>query len=280
MASLVKLPDDKPLEDFYPQDYYGRGVTKFSSVLNSLINFSVQFRSSLVRRRLKSASGKVLDIGCGSGAFLESMRKSGYEIYGTELDGVAYQRASQVSRIHLQQGNLSHEMFGDARFDAVTIWHVLEHIEDPRSTISTVRELMHPEGLLFIEVPNLDSLQARMFGKHWFHLDPPRHIYQFTDKSLTQMLEAEGFTVVDKGTLSWQMGGIGFLQSALNALLRPRDLFYDMLCSRNRCPGGFFPKLGSVVFGALIFPFAALATPLEAVLGKGSVLRFTCKIKE
>lgn len=139
--------------------------------------------------------GKILDIGCASGYFLNAMRQLGWQVYGVEPSPEAAHKASEVEGAQIKQGVLQPNDYEAGTFDVVTLWSVLEHLHDPLGTLNTVRRILKPSGHLHICVPNFRSLERYMFGPKWFGLDVPRHLYHFDPKSLIRLLTHSGFRV-------------------------------------------------------------------------------------
>lgn len=152
------------------------------------------------------AGGKLLDVGCGGGVFLERMRDFGWDVMGLELAADVAQRVERRTGIPIQVGTLPHAKLGPASFDAVTMWHVLEHVPDPRGLLKEAAKLLRPRGLLVIEVPNIESATFAEFGPHWYGLELPRHFQHFSPSTLAGMLPAGEFRNVDVqqiGSRSW-----------------------------------------------------------------------------
>lgn len=271
-------PDAATLAAAYSERYYGGGTTKFVRVLEFLRNAFCRLRVRRVLRESGISRGHVLDIGCGNGKFLELMSQAGWEISGTEIRGTAYARAEKVAGIHLYPVEEGMRLpLADASVDVVTIWHVLEHVSDPKALLAECRRVMKEGGMLLVEVPNVGSWQARWSGRKWFHLDPPRHFYEFTDASLRRMLDQAGFTGGRAGTLSLEMGIYGFAQSLMNLIVPRRDVLYSALIrgGGERYPA-YLKLLSAALFVAILVPSFALAL-IESCFRSGAVLRITCK---
>lgn len=137
---------------------------------------------------------RLLDLGCGAGEYLETMRSLGWTVVGVEPSP----RAAQAARsrgVPVLLGVVPHPDLPLGSFDVVTAWQVLEHVESPRATLAAVRDLMRPGAQLFLTVPNQDGWAARHFGPHWIGLDLPRHLTHFTPHTLAHMLQDEGFAL-------------------------------------------------------------------------------------
>lgn len=146
-------------------------------------------------RHLPPGAGRVLDIGCGDGAFLEWARAAGWEGIGVDPDPGAV--ASARSRgLDVRLGDARVLVDERASFDAVTLSHVLEHVHDPEALLKQIRELLKPGGLLWLDTPNVASTGHRLFGRSWRGLEPPRHLVLFTPSSLRQILAAARLTLV------------------------------------------------------------------------------------
>lgn len=150
--------------------------------------------------------GKLLDVGCGGGVFLERMRDFGWNVCGLELAEDIARRVEQRTGITIHVGTLPHTDLAPQSFDAVTMWHVLEHVPDPRGLLKCAAELLRPNGLLVIEVPNIESGTFEQFGNNWYGLELPRHFQHFSPKSLAGTLPAGAFRNVEVqqiGARSW-----------------------------------------------------------------------------
>jgi 2-polyprenyl-3-methyl-5-hydroxy-6-metoxy-1,4-benzoquinol methylase len=136
---------------------------------------------------------RLLDVGCGNGAFLSKMRTLGWEVHGLEPDRTAA-AAARASGIDVVVGTLDDAPWPEASFDAVTTASVIEHVHDPVAMLAACRRLLLPEGRLSLVTPNADALGARRFGPHWRGLEAPRHLALFNRSSLRRLLVACGFT--------------------------------------------------------------------------------------
>jgi 2-polyprenyl-3-methyl-5-hydroxy-6-metoxy-1,4-benzoquinol methylase len=141
------------------------------------------------------APGSVLDIGCASGAFLLAMHHRGWRLSGTDTSEQAHEIAKAVPDADIRLGYLRRGDFPPASFDAITLWSVFEHLHDPLDTLRIIRELLKPEGRLFMVVPNYRGLERMIFRTRWFALELPRHLYHFTPETMEQMLHKGGFEV-------------------------------------------------------------------------------------
>jgi SAM-dependent methyltransferase len=167
----------------------------------SLLHLPYRLRYGPVdpRPALPRAGARVLDIGCGSGRDLAELAVRGWEVWGIEPSPQAAEAARQhlgvgAERIHV--GRAEEARFEPASFDLVTAWHVLEHLHDPAAVLRGARAWLRPGGTLQLAVPDVESLESRLFGRRWFGLDLPRHLYHFAPATLGALLERSGFRVL------------------------------------------------------------------------------------
>ncbi len=169
-----------------------------SWLLQRAVEYGIQKRCRFITRH--RAPGRLLDLGCAAGVFMLGMEQNGWETVGIELSEDVARLARTRHGLNVLPGTLEEAAFGDASFDAVTLWDVLEHLHDPSATLREIYRVLKPGGLLLIRVPNLASWDARIFGEQWAGLDAPRHLYVFTPATLRQMLGQADFRVIDEST--------------------------------------------------------------------------------
>jgi 2-polyprenyl-3-methyl-5-hydroxy-6-metoxy-1,4-benzoquinol methylase len=198
------LPDEASLATFYPQKYwwseaYGQG----SGPARLFRNLEKAYRELVVAdhvrflddcSREKVPGGKrLLDIGCGSGTFLQVAQTHGYIPYGMDQSARAIEIIKRQYGFPARKGNIGRSVWDDCRFDFITMFHVLEHLTDPRPGLRYIRDWLEPGGILILQVPNMSSLQARLFGRFWYGLDVPRHVINYTPEALGCLLRDAGF---------------------------------------------------------------------------------------
>lgn len=140
-------------------------------------------------------AGRVLDVGCGSGDYLEILREGGWSVAGVEIDPEAAERARKTRSLEVHTGTVLDAPFPTGSFDVVTMWHVLEHVWNPNEVVDRVIELLAPHGLFVVSTPIIDGYAARQLGRHWYHIDAPRHLLHFTRRRLSDFLSARGFLI-------------------------------------------------------------------------------------
>lgn len=149
-----------------------------------------------------SQKGRLLDIGCGNGKLLNRMRKLGWDVTGIETDHEAVRLIRSKLQINVYKGNLEQAQFPGDTFDAITMHHVIEHLPDPLETLTECRRVLREDGILVLTTPNAESLGSIRYGMDWRGLEPPRHIYMFTIKSIQRAIKDAGFIIETVGTLA------------------------------------------------------------------------------
>lgn len=196
LISLDPIPDREEISAFYPQDYLGFPVAIADEPL---------WRRRLRRRRavqrrcrsvvdLAGAAGRLLDVGCGTGTFLDGMRSAGWQVVGVEPIESAAEYARRRLRLDVSP-DLEAIPHPACSFDVITLWDVLEHVPYPARTLRDAHRLLKPGGWLVLSVPNPASYARFLFGRHWSGWDVPRHIHVFNAASLTRYVAAAGFQI-------------------------------------------------------------------------------------
>jgi 2-polyprenyl-3-methyl-5-hydroxy-6-metoxy-1,4-benzoquinol methylase len=189
-------PRPDKLRACYPA-YYGTQATPDVIAAKNKTNVPVHsFRAKLIEKHC--ARGTLLDIGCGSGYFIEYMRRRGWRVRGIDPapELVDYAR-ERLGLTDVQTAAWPMAGGSPAQADVVTMLHVLEHLEAPVEALLASRDALFPAGLLVIETPNIRSWPARIFGKRIVSLDAPRHLMLFSSKTLQQAVELAGFQILE-----------------------------------------------------------------------------------
>ena len=198
IADVLTNPDY--YAKYYPPDYYDDGIK--SGLIKNLINFASSLSVKIQERRIlrnfvrfRKDKLKILDIGCGSGVFLDNISDDRFDKYGIEINPQGY-RICKEKRIKTYNQELKSIDFGDSTFDVITLWHVIEHIDKPYDVMATIKRILKNDGILVIATPNTSSLGFKYGQNLWFHLDAPRHLMLYNEKSLGYLVDKAGFAVV------------------------------------------------------------------------------------
>ncbi|MHC4183674.1 MAG: class I SAM-dependent methyltransferase [Planctomycetota bacterium] len=142
-----------------------------------------------------TGGGKILDIGCGNGRYLSSLKKQGWQTYGIEQNPKSSKYARDELHLTVKTGDLLDCEYQDKFFDVITMWHSLEHLYEPIPTLKKVKRILKDDGLLVIAVPNIGSFDAKVFKEYWYQLELPIHLIAFTPDSITKMLDSAEFKI-------------------------------------------------------------------------------------
>ena len=157
------------------------------------------------------------------------LQRRGWRVAGTEVAATVTGRTHRRRLgVPILPGDFTVLRWRPARFDIVTLWHVLEHLPSPRATLRQARRVLRPDGWLLVSVPDLASWQARCFGARWLHLNPPLHLAHFTPATLQRLLTAAGFAVARVRHLHvlWMHNLWGWLQGCLDAVVPERQALF------------------------------------------------------
>ncbi len=152
---------------------------------------------AMSRRLSRQRPGRLLDFGCGDGAFLAGMKRQGWEVAGLDTDEESVERAIEMRGLDVELGTLPMPRWDSPQFDVITMRQSLEHVHQPLETLRAARNLLTPAGVLMVSVPNFEGLAAGWFGSDWFGLDLPRHLSHFSPRTLAAIIERAGFGRID-----------------------------------------------------------------------------------
>lgn len=147
----------------------------------------------------RATPGRVLEVGCGNGHRLVRLRALGWEVAGQEVDPIAAEIARRAG-IPVYGAPLHEIHLDESTFDAVLLIHVLEHVHNPVGLLRTCHGILRPGGELVVVTPNSSSYGHAKFGRAWSGLDPPRHLFLMSEKTLREIARRAGFTSIEIGT--------------------------------------------------------------------------------
>jgi 2-polyprenyl-3-methyl-5-hydroxy-6-metoxy-1,4-benzoquinol methylase len=183
-------------------------------------------------KRFKSG-GRILDIGCSAGHFLKVAKDDGWDAYGIELSKDTAELAARRFGLKITTGGLEENSFAPNFFDAVTMWDVIEHVEDPLRLMNHANKILKDEGIVILLTPNIDGLFPKLSQKvanlikYWPHPEPPYHLSQFSKTTLYKLLKLTGFevlqTVDEMIPISYTFGDLKSIVAS------PKRLIYSSL---------------------------------------------------
>lgn len=207
---LKHPPEQEYLDAYYATEYVMSEAETLASEHRRIFRLPEQFWliAQLLKHGITSGSS-ILDIGCDKGYFIDQCRRFGYTAKGIEpsvsarsyCESVGLQVHANIKEVH-------------DKFDAITMWHVLEHFTNPHGVISGCEEKLKPGGFLFIRVPDFASFWSSILGKAWIWFQPNNHYVHYSRTSLTKLIEHHGFEVLSctsrkpNNMNTWRAGGL------------------------------------------------------------------------
>jgi SAM-dependent methyltransferase len=204
--------------------------------------------------------GRLVDAGAGRGRFVAAARAAGYDAGGFEPDPGRAGAAGGYG-VELQKAGIEEVAYGAGTVDAVTAWHVLEHVSDPGAAVASFARWLRPGGALLVGVPNFDSLQAQVGGDRWYHLDLPRHRTHFTVRGLHALLRRHGLEPVRTHHVLAEHNPFGMWQSFANRLTRRPSYLFHLL--KREAP----LDARDLTTSLLLLPLLPLAAAVELAAG-------------
>lgn len=217
----------------------------------------------LLRRSGLAPGARVLDVGAGTGLLVAALLDVGFDATGSE-PSAASSEAARAAGLPVETMPL--EDIEEEGLDAVVLWQVLEHLEDPLAAIHRIRSWLKPRGALLIGVPNLSSWQARLAGPRWFHLDLPRHRTHFTPEGLALLLAHADFEIERTSHLIFKHNPDGMWFALLSRLgVRPGIPFHALQRNARLTPR----ESAIIALGVPAIPLAVAAEAMSAVVWRG-----------
>ena len=221
LARLDPQPNGEELRRYYPRNYW------FAPDESAASRLEEAYRRLVLRDHVRfvaqalgggRARGRLLDVGCGGGLFLGMMRERGYRVAGLDFSREAAAVAWKRQRAPAVCGDLANAPLGAGSLACITMFHVLEHVHDPRAYLEAARKLLAPDGRLVVQVPNAASWQFRLLGRRWSGVDVPRHLFDFRGRDVEKLLEDCGMAVVRRKYFSLRDNPAGLASSLAPAL--------------------------------------------------------------
>jgi SAM-dependent methyltransferase len=193
------VPDAMSIAPYYKSEDYISHTNTSKGLINRLYQ-SVRKRTLAKKRRLVQritgmGKGHLLDVGSGTGAFVSEMALHGWYTTGLEPDEGARQVAKKLYNIKLEDANRFYQLAPES-FDAISLWHVLEHVHELSAYVQQLKTLLKEKGRLFIAVPNYTSKDAAIYKECWAAYDVPRHLYHFSPRSMQVLMEKHGLKLL------------------------------------------------------------------------------------
>lgn len=189
-------PADEDLGKYYESDEYISHSNTSKGIVSRLYQL---VRKHTLKRKLRLVNsenniGTLLDIGCGTGEFLNTVKQGGWKTIGIEPSASARKQCEDNYKLDVREEKDLNNLAPQS-FDVITMWHVMEHVPYLCARVNKLKELLKADGVLIIAVPNRNSYDAKFYGEHWAAYDLPRHLWHFRPQDMRKLLEKVGFEV-------------------------------------------------------------------------------------
>jgi 2-polyprenyl-3-methyl-5-hydroxy-6-metoxy-1,4-benzoquinol methylase len=190
-----QIPTEEEIGSFYQSETYISHSDTKKGLVNYLYHLvrkiTLRSKKKLIENITGSDHGNILDIGAGTGAFLNTMQIAGWQVTGLEPDILAKDRARELYNINLQPTTVFFDLPAES-YNAITMWHVLEHVHRLHDYMEQLKKLLKPHGTIFIAVPNYTSYDEKIYKEFWAAYDVPRHLYHFSPIAMTNLIQQHG----------------------------------------------------------------------------------------
>lgn len=202
----LRITQDAPIEEdisvyYQSEDYISHTDTRkglVSKVYHIVRSYTLRKKMKQIQQWSRKRKGTLLDIGCGTGSFLQTMQDGGWRVTGLEPDDTA----RSISKKKNLEVHPSYEIYHlKNTFDVISMWHVLEHIHELRRYLEKVHSLLSPGGIFVVAVPNYTSSDQQHYGKFWAAYDVPRHLYHFSPVAMEKLMKSYGFRVIKRAPM-------------------------------------------------------------------------------
>jgi len=192
------IPLESKIGTYYEtEDYLSHtsdSKNPISLIYNKVRDINLNSKFNILNKYKSKA--KALDIGCGTGEYLNYLKTRGWDVLGIEPNSKARNFINNNHKFDVQ--DISElEKLGKLSFDAISMWHVLEHVYDINERMQTIHRILKNDGIAIIALPMIDSPDSIKFGKYWAGLDLPRHLHHFSSDTFTKLANNNNFDVVD-----------------------------------------------------------------------------------
>jgi SAM-dependent methyltransferase len=270
-GSAVTLGPPEP--DAHEAGDYAPGAPRGAGLAAPLLRAFDRRRLTLLRRAMPPPA-RLVDAGAGRGRFVAAAVAAGYAASGVEPGARGVAAAREAYGVTLVRAGVEDAAIARGSVDVVSLWHVLEHVEDAGAALRAVHAWLAPGGALLVGVPDLGSWQARLAGDRWYHLDLPRHRTHFTRLGLAALLARSGFEVEATTHVLAEHNPFGMWLAGVSRLTRRPSYLYHLL--KRNAPARS-PDLAVTLASLPLLPVAAVLELVAGLAGRGGTLAMTAR---
>lgn len=241
---------DFPSEDFIGKYYNVPDYISHSDTHKGIVNklyhiarkIALRSKAKTVVKYSEKKKGMLLDIGCGTGYFLDKMKHKGWIVAGIEKDDEARKYAKKKFDLNTQTHDYFFQIV-EKQKNVITMWHVLEHLEHLDETMKQLYRILKDDGVVIIALPNRNSLDAKHYKEYWAAYDVPRHLWHFSPNDFEYLANKHNFKLVKKKPMYFDAFYISMLSekykgtfaSTIVGLIRGGVFFLGSLFDKNKC---------------------------------------------
>ena len=258
---LNPRPTKEVMDRFYLKEYFDTEKQSLNKIVAAL---GRQLQDNRARRVVKIKKvGKVLDIGCGKGGFMYSLKRRNWDVCGLDPSSSPIKLIRDGLKNRVFNCELKDCHFEDKYFDVITLWHVFEHLPNPMDELREIHRILKDDGIMILTIPNINSVQFRLFKEKCFHLDIPRHLYHYSMETIEKMLSKARFRAANIKHLSFEFLSLEFLRGPYKTLVK---LFREK--------GS--PKLVCNFLAIMVTPLTSFLSIANSLLGNGEIMDVYC----
>jgi len=228
LGITAPFPTEKELTEANQEIY--QVEQRIKTYLSRRSYFEKRYRDNITNIKRFKSEGKLLDVGCNIGLFLNVARDEGFSVIGVELNKGCAQYGVNNFKLDIRSDYLENIAFDDQSIDVVTLFDLLEHVPDIHALLTEIKRILKKDGVLVIQSPNIQSLMARLTRSSWNWLTPPDHLYHFSPATLEMILKEHGFDIRRLNT--WEPAQ-DFSDNLLSAFI-PSPFIRKMLIGMNQ----------------------------------------------
>ena len=197
IRTTTPFPDKKIIGNYYSSDDYISHNDKVSGIFDSIYGlvrtYQLNKKKKLIGKYFNKSNGKILDIGCGAGDFLQYMKENHWNINGVDTSNKARKIANK--KLNIKVMDPKDWINNKEKYDVITCWHSLEHVHEPWVYLDKIKKSLTLDGFLIVALPNYQSTDAKIYKEFWAAYDTPRHLYHFTIKSMNKTIKPHGLNI-------------------------------------------------------------------------------------
>ena len=248
IRTTTPFPDKKIIGNYYSSDDYISHDDKVSGIFDSIYGlvrtYQLNKKKKLIGKYFNKSNGKILDIGCGAGDFLQYMKENHWNINGVDTSNKARKIANK--KLNIKVMDPKDWINKKEKYDVITCWHSLEHVHEPWVYLDKIKKSLTLDGFLIVALPNYQSTDAKIYKEFWAAFDTPRHLYHFTIKSMNKTIKPHGLNIESIYRMNFDPFYVSILsakhmgKSFMSGLINGFKSWTLSIFSKNKCSSLIF----------------------------------------